>query len=264
MREVDKMKTHYEVLELSNNAELIDIKKAYRRLALKHHPDRNNGSAESNERFKEISEAYTVLSNPSSRRDYDLSLKFPSSTNVGAQSSYPQTYTKKRGGSRDPFQQFDDLFRNDPFFSEAFQDMDDVFAKRFENAEDDLRDDVHSTEKEAQRQVPFLVPLFSCGQKQPEKPKMNWGEWIMNKLGIEVSITSYSHEKDGSVLASSYTSKPGTSTNKTTRTYMENGKQVTIMSMEKNGNKIEDKFVGGELIERKVNGVIEPTSQISR
>ncbi|KAL7488399.1 hypothetical protein ACHAW6_013998 [Cyclotella cf. meneghiniana] len=262
------MKTHYEVLELSNNAELIDIKKAYRRLALKHHPDRNNGSAESNERFKEISEAYTVLSNPSSRRDYDFSLKFPSSTTVGAQSSATDRQTsgtaKQRGQSRDPFKQFDDLFRNDPFFSEAFQEMDDVFAKRFEKSEDDLREDGSTTEKEAQRQGPFHIPLFSCGPKQPEKPKMNWGEWIMNKLGIEVSITSYSHEKDGSVLASSYTSKPGTSTNKTTRTYMENGKQVTIMSMEKNGNKIEDKFIGGELIERKVNGVSEPTSQISR
>ena len=165
--------------------------------------------------------------------------------------------------SKDPFKQFDDLFRHDPFFNDAFKDIDDVFAKRFEKSADDLRDDADSNEKEEQRQGP-LLGAFTCGGKEPEKPKQSWGEWIMNKLGIEVTVTSYSHEKDGSVLATNYTSKPGTSTSKATRTYMEKGKQVTIMSMEKNGNKIEDKFIEGVLIERKVNGIIERTERISR
>lgn len=201
-----------------------------------------------------------MLSDPSSRRDYDLSLQFPSAT-VSATPSRTAFANARKSTSRDPFKQFDDLFRNDPFFNDAFRDMDDVFAKRFDNSADDLRDDVDSNEKEAQRQGP--LGGFSCGAKQPDKPKESWGEWLMNKLGIEVSVTSYSHGKDGSVMATSYTSKPGTSTNKTSRTYMEKGKQVTVMSMEKNGNKIEDKFVGGVLIERKVNGVVEPASQIS-
>ncbi|KAL3796472.1 hypothetical protein ACHAWO_011344 [Cyclotella atomus] len=252
------MNTHYEVLEIKSDAELIDIKKAYRRLALKHHPDRNGGSAESTERFKKISDAYNVLSDPTSRRDYDLSLKFPSSPSAAA--STP-TAAARRHRSKDPFKQFDDLFRHDPFFNNAFNDMDDVFSKRFDNSTDDLRDDADSKEKEEQRQGP-LLGAFKCGAKEPEK-KTSWGEWIMEKLGIEVTVTSYSHEKDGSVLATNYTSKPGTSTSKKTRTYMEKGKQVTIMSMEKNGNKIEDKFIGGVLIERKVNGVVEPTAQIS-
>lgn len=228
----------------------------------RHHPDRNNGSAESTERFKEISDAYTILSDPSSRRDYDLSLKFPSAISGGASSAATQTTTRHQR-SKDPFKQFDDLFRHDPFFNDAFKDMDDVFSKRFDNSADDLRDDVDNNEKEEQRQGPLFGAL-SCGLKEPEKPKTSWGEWIMNKLGIELTVTSYSHEKDGSVLATNYTSKPGTSTSKKTRTYMEKGKQVTIMSMEKNGNKIEDKFVGGVLMERKVNGIVEPTSQIAR
>ena len=221
----------------------------------RHHPDRNNGSAESTEKFKEISEAYDVLSDPSSRRDYDLSLKFPTGTSAAAS---PQTAVGKTTRTKDPFQQFDDLFRHDPFFNDAFKGMDDVFSQRFEQ-----RDDANSTEKKNQSQEGPLLGAFGCGAKEPNKPKTSWGEWIMNKLGIEVTVTSYSHEKDGSVLATNYTSKPGTSTSKKTRTYMENGKQVTIMSMEKNGNKIEDKFVAGVLIERKVNGVVEPISQIS-
>ena len=84
----------------------------------------------------------------------------------------------------------------------------------------------------------------------------------MNKLGIELSVTSYSHQADGSVVASAYTSKPsGTYTNKTSRTYMENGQQVTVISMEKNRNKIEDKFIAGKLVERKVNGKVEELPQ---
>lgn len=137
--------------------------------------------------------------------------------------------------------------------------MDDAFANRFDNSADDERDDASSQEKDEQRQGP-LLGAFNCGGKEPEKT-IGWGEWLMEKLGIELTVTSYSHEKDGSVLATNYTSKPGTSTSKKTRTYMEKGKQVTIMSMEKNGNKIEDKFVGNVLVERKVNGVIEPVSR---
>ena len=80
----------------------------------------------------------------------------------------------------------------------------------------------------------------------------------MNKLGIELSVTSISHQADGSVLHSAYTSKPsGTYTDKKSRTYVENGKQVTIMSMEKDGNRIEDKLIAGKLVERKVNGKVE-------
>lgn len=185
-----------------------------------------------------------------------MSLKYPTTTGGAASTTSAAAARKQR--SRDPFKQFDDLFRHDPFFNDAFKDMDDVFSKRFDNSTNDLRDDADSKEKEEQRQGP--LGAFNCGTKEPEK-KLSWGEWIMNKLGIEVTVTSYSHEKDGSVLATNYTSKPGTSTSKKTRTYMEEGKQVTIMSMEKNGNKIEDKFVAGVLVERKVNGVVESMSR---
>ena len=62
---------YYEVLELSRDCSSSEIKAAYRRLARLYHPDVNNGNPESEEKFKEISEAYAVLSNPEKRRQYD-------------------------------------------------------------------------------------------------------------------------------------------------------------------------------------------------
>jgi molecular chaperone DnaJ len=62
---------YYEVLELSKDCSSSEIKASYRRLARQYHPDVNNGNPESEEKFKEISEAYAVLSNPDKRRQYD-------------------------------------------------------------------------------------------------------------------------------------------------------------------------------------------------
>ncbi len=65
-------KDYYEILGVSRNATQEEIKKAYRRLALKYHPDRNQQDREAEEKFKEIVEAYSVLSDPEKRRIYDL------------------------------------------------------------------------------------------------------------------------------------------------------------------------------------------------
>src|SRR6185437_4366119 len=65
------MADFYGVLEVERVASDDEIKKAYRRLAMKYHPDRNNGSKEAEERFKEINEAYDVLRDPQKRAAYD-------------------------------------------------------------------------------------------------------------------------------------------------------------------------------------------------
>ena len=62
---------YYEVLGVARDASAADIKKAYRRLAMKHHPDRNEGNPESEALFKEASEAYEVLSDEERRASFD-------------------------------------------------------------------------------------------------------------------------------------------------------------------------------------------------
>ncbi|MCX7875044.1 MAG: molecular chaperone DnaJ [Melioribacteraceae bacterium] len=62
---------YYEVLGVSKDASAEEIKKAYRKLAMQYHPDRNQGDKEAEEKFKEAAEAYEVLSNPEKKAKYD-------------------------------------------------------------------------------------------------------------------------------------------------------------------------------------------------
>ncbi|MBW2120992.1 MAG: J domain-containing protein [Deltaproteobacteria bacterium] len=102
---------YYEVLGVSRNATDEEIKKAYRKLALKYHPDRNKGNKEAEERFKEINEAYAVLSDKEKRKQYDT---------FGAE-GFHQRFTQE------------DIFRNFDF-GDIFQDLgfsDDIFSSLF-------------------------------------------------------------------------------------------------------------------------------------
>ena len=62
---------YYEVLDVSKSASSEEIKKAYRKRALKYHPDKNPGDKEAEAKFKECAEAYEVLSDPENRQRYD-------------------------------------------------------------------------------------------------------------------------------------------------------------------------------------------------
>ncbi len=104
-------RNYYEVLGVKRKATVEEIKKAYRKLALKYHPDRNKGNKEAEERFKEINEAYAVLSDKEKRQQYDT---------FGAE-GFHQRFTQE------------DIFRNFNF-GDVFRDLgfsDDIFTTLF-------------------------------------------------------------------------------------------------------------------------------------
>ena len=101
---------YYGVLGLSREASEAEIKKAYRRLARDHHPDANPDDPGAEERFKELTEAYEVLSNTESRRAYDT---------YGHQIPRAGAGAGTRGAG-DPFSGFQDIF--EAFFGDRFGD----------------------------------------------------------------------------------------------------------------------------------------------
>src|SRR5450432_4294622 len=71
MADVSQKKDYYEVLGVARGADAGELKRAYRKLAMELHPDKNPGNHESEAGFKEASEAYQVLSDPEKRQMYD-------------------------------------------------------------------------------------------------------------------------------------------------------------------------------------------------
>ena len=70
------MENYYDILNIPKNAGEEEIKKALRTLAMQYHPDKNPGDKIAEEKFKKVNEAYSVLSDPIKKRDYDLKLQY--------------------------------------------------------------------------------------------------------------------------------------------------------------------------------------------
>ena len=92
------MANYYEILKVSPKASNAEIKSAYRKLARKLHPDRNNGSAETTREFRQIARAYEVLGNPKNRAEYDhqrLQAQFRGSTNGNSVFTSENTHARR-------------------------------------------------------------------------------------------------------------------------------------------------------------------------
>ncbi len=124
-------KNYYEVLGVSKDASQEEIRKAYKNLAKKYHPDMNNNSAASEIKFKEISEAYEVLKDPEKRRKYDElqnAAKFQHGSEFDPRDfgfEY-QTRGSRNGASSFGSDEFSDFFNM--FFGGRGGGSDDIFA----------------------------------------------------------------------------------------------------------------------------------------
>lgn len=105
-----KNKDYYEVLGISKKADAGEIKKAYRNLAKKYHPDTNKGNAAAEQKFKEITEAYNILSDPQKKKEYDQFGQSPFESTD--QPFNGQFYRKTYSSSDDVNDIFGDIFGN--------------------------------------------------------------------------------------------------------------------------------------------------------
>jgi molecular chaperone DnaJ len=146
---------YYEVLGVSKGADLDEIKKAYRKLAMQYHPDQNPGNKEAEEHFKEAAEAYSVLSDAEKRRNYD---QFGHAGMGGG------------GFQFDPrqFTDFQDLFGGDLFANLFGGLFGDVFGGRRKSPDGRER----GSDLQIELRLPFREAIFGVDQKEVEIPRL--------------------------------------------------------------------------------------------
>jgi curved DNA-binding protein len=127
-------KDYYKTLGVTKNASQDEIKKAYRKLAVKYHPDRNKDDQQSEERFKEIGEAYEVLKDPDKRKKYDqLGVNWKDYEDAGAGGFDPSQFRGASPGGRSYYFEgdMDDIFGGT---GDGFSDFFNAFFRDFGNS----------------------------------------------------------------------------------------------------------------------------------
>jgi molecular chaperone DnaJ len=162
---------YYEVLGVARTGSEEEIKKAYRKLALKYHPDKNPGNKEAEEKFKEVGEAYEVLSDQQKRAAYDHFGHAAFAPGGGAGAGGPQY---QGGGFHDPFEVFRDVFGSagggifDDFIEQAFGGggggrRSRSGAQRGNDLRYDLETDLEEAARGSEKEITF-TKLDTCAE----------------------------------------------------------------------------------------------------
>lgn len=209
---------YYKILKVPKSATVEEIKKAYKKLALKWHPDKNpNNTTEANKRFREISEAYEVLSDPKKRKMYD---KYGKNFEKGTPEANPDFYDF--GG----------------FGHFTFRDPDEIFREFFGGDIFDIFGDLGSGRSSRSRRRGSLFD-----------PSFSMLEDFEGPGGFSTFSTMESSFSNFGQSPNSYVKRTSTTTQ-----YVD-GKKVTTKKVFENGKEVVMTYENDQLVSKLVNGV---------
>lgn len=168
------IKSYYQILEISTQADFVEVKKAYRRLALRYHPDKNPGNKNAETRFKELTEAYQVLSSQEERKKYDEHLQaLHNSTSTSDLKNTHQSHKESPGNST--FSGFDwnkQSFSARDIFNDVFGDF--FFSKSSSNPNKaaDLKYNLMLTLEEAHSGIEKQIHFIRKKNQHEEEVKL--------------------------------------------------------------------------------------------
>jgi len=156
---------YYKALGVNDNAPADEIKKAFRTLAKKYHPDRNKGKKEAEERFKEISEAYETLSDPKKKSEYDMMRRYGAFDSSAGQSPFGGFRQSGPGGTR---------FEFHTTGGEGLENIEDLFSELFGGRTSQSSRSRRTASARSRSQSPF-------GQEQVDEPR---GQDVHSEISV--------------------------------------------------------------------------------
>jgi DnaJ-class molecular chaperone len=209
-----KFRDYYEVLGLPRTATDEDIRKEYRKLARQHHPDVNPGDKSAEEKFKEINEAYQVLSDPEKRKQYDA---LGPDWQAGSNSTPPPGWQTSGSGG---FRGYGDAFGGENGFSDFFESMfgrggrgRTSFRSKGDNVEAEVGLTLEDAHHGVKRGIAFdaAEPCHNCGGTGTKDgkpcPTCHGSGVVRRRKNLDVTIPA--GVRDGSIVRLAGEGEPG-------------------------------------------------------